>query len=186
LAVFFVKIEPLTLRDIDAPALIKASQEKDPSDSQIRTPSTGYAGLNLAHYVGKLLFTKSRPLITLGVVSIIVGLFILAGPHYRRSMTLDKATQRLTLKQPSWFFRAKAETYPFQNISEVRVERDRETMGQSEQNYRVSVVINHSEGIPLSRDYVNYKTVFPLSPAYRYNYKAAQTIVDRIQKFLNA
>jgi hypothetical protein len=186
LAIYFVRIEPLTLNEIDAPDLIKASQEKDPSDSQLRTPSTGYAGLNIAHYVGIVLLSKSRPIIPLGVAGIVIGLLILAGPHYSRSIILDKAGQRVTLKQPRWLFRSKKETYSFQDISEVRVERDRETLGRSNRNYRVSLVMSHHEGIPLGRDYVHYKTVFPLTESYRYSYQNARAIVERIQKFLSS
>jgi hypothetical protein len=186
LAIALIRVDPLTYIDAHAPALIRASQETDPSDSQLRAPSTGYAGLNLAHYVGELLFAKTRPFVALGILGVIVGLFIVLTPHHNRSVVLNKAAQQVILKQPKWFFRSKAERCSFQDVSEVRVERDRETAGRSEKNYRVALVISHSEGAPLSRNYIHYKTVFPLSETYRYDYKSAREVVDRIHTFLHA
>ena len=179
-----VRVEPLTYLDAAAPDLIEASQDRDPADSQLRAPSTGYAGLNLAHYVGQLMLSKQRPLLPLGLVSLLVGLFILAGPHYSRTVTLDKAGQQITLTRPRWFFLTKTETYPLQNISEVRAEWDRERTRRSDRKYRVELVIGHSEGTPLSHDYLFYKTVYPLTESYRYDWDKAQGIADEIQGFL--
>jgi hypothetical protein len=179
-----VRIEPLTYSEVDAPALIKASQDKNPSDSQLQTPSTGYAGLNLAHYVGQLLFNKQRPIVPLGFVAIAVGLFILIGPHYGQKITLDKTGQQVVLSRSKWFFRSQVESYPLQNISEVRAEPDREALGRSDRKYRAELVISHSEGLPLSRDYIYYRTVFPLTKAYHYDYAQAQEIVDEIRTFM--
>jgi hypothetical protein len=87
------------------------------------------------------------------------------------------------LKQPRWFFRSKIEMYPFHNISEVRVERDRAS-NRDKQNFGVNLVLSHSEGVPLSRDFVHYKTVFPLSESYRYDYDSAQNVANSISAFM--
>jgi hypothetical protein len=184
LVIMLVRVEPLTYLDAAAPDLIKASQERDPADSQLRAPSTGYASVNLAHYVGQLILSKQRPLLPLSLIALVVGLFILAGPHYNRTMTLDKAEQRVTLTRPRWFFMTRAETYPWQDISEVRADWDRETRQRSERKFRVELVIGHSEGAPLSRNYLFYKTVFPLTESYLYERDTAQGIVDGIRAFL--
>jgi hypothetical protein len=112
-----------------------------------------------------------------------VGLIILVGPYRSTKTTFDKSQQQVTLKQPRWFFRSKVEVYPFQNIAEVRVERDRFTRRKN-RNYGVSLVISHSEGAPLSDNYVHYKTVFPLSESFRYDYERARSVVDRINTFI--
>ncbi len=163
---------------------IALSQERDPADSQLRAPSTGYASLNLAHYVGQLLLSRQRPLLLLSLMAVLAGLFILAGPHYSRTISLDKTGQQVILTRPRWFFLTRTETYPLQNIFEIRADWDRERTRRAGRKYRVELVIGHSEGTPLSRDYLFYKTVFPLTESYRYDRETAQGIVAEIRGFL--
>ncbi len=184
LVIVLVRVEPLTYLDAAAPDLIKASQERDPADSQLRAPSTGYASLNLAHYVGQLLLSRQRPLLLLSLMAVLAGLFILAGPHYSRTISLDKTGQQVILTRPRWFFLTRTETYPLQNIFEIRADWDRERTRRAGRKYRVELVIGHSEGTPLSRDYLFYKTVFPLTESYRYDRETAQGIVAEIRGFL--
>ena len=185
LAVSLIKIRPLTSDVQRLPDLLESSRELLPAEAALQTSSPGgYGSLSVAHYVGELLFSEQRPVVVIGALGVLVGLLILLGPIYSRTVRLDKAGQQVILKQPRWFFRSKTEAHGFQYISEARVERDRETIGKTERNYRVDLVISHSEGTPLSRDFVHYKTVFPLTNSFRYDYKRAQAMVDRIQAFL--
>jgi hypothetical protein len=184
LVIVLVRVEPLTYLDAAAPDLIKASQERDPADSQLRTPSTGYASLNLAHYVGQLILSRERPLLLLSSIAILVGLVILTAPHRNRTVTLDKTGDQVRVTWPRWFFLTRAETYPLPHISEVRADWDRERSRRSDRKYRVELVIGHSEGAPLSHDYLFYKTVFPLTESYRYDRETAQGMVDEIRGFL--
>jgi|GEM_PF-2329581 len=184
LVIVLVRVEPLTYLDAAAPDLIKASQERDPADSQLRAPSTGYASLNLAHYVGQLLLSRQRPLLLLSLMAVLAGLFILAGPHYSRTISLDKTGQQVILTRPRWFFLTRTKTYPLQNIFEIRADWDRERTRRAGRKYRVELVIGHSEGTPLSRDYLFYKTVFPLTESYRYDWETAQGIAAEIRGFL--
>jgi hypothetical protein len=174
----------LTYLDAAAPDLIKASQERDPADSQLRTPSTGYASLNLAHYVGQLLLSRERPLLLLSALAVLVGLVSLAAPHRSRTVTLDKARQQVTLTRPRWFFLTRVETYPLSSISTVRTDWDRARRQPTDRKYRVELVIGHSEGAPLSHDYLFYKTVYPLTESYRSDRETAQEMVAQIRGFL--
>ena len=184
LVILLVRAEPLTYLDAAAPDLIKASQERDPADSQLRTPSTGYASLNLAHYVGQLILSKERPLLLLSAIAVLVGLVSLAAPHRSRTITLDKARQQVTLTRPRWFFMTRVETYPLSSISAVRADWDRARRQPTDRKYRVELVIGHSEGVPLSHNYLFYKTVYPLTESYRSNRETAQEMVDQIRGFL--
>ncbi len=185
LAVTLVRIRPITPEEASLPDLLESQQQVPSAESGIQTSSpAGYGGLSFVHYVGQLLFTEQRPVVPLGVLGIIVGLLIVVGPHYNQSLILDKTRQQVILKEPRSFFRSKIETYSFEDIAEVRVVRDRSATGKTDRNYRVDLVINHSEGIPLTPNYIHYVEVFPLSQAYKYGQKEAQTIVDRIQTFL--
>jgi hypothetical protein len=186
LAIFSVRVSPVLPEEVRLPSLLQ-SQQRDPSATEqtIQTSSaTGFGGLSLGQYLGEILFSGRRVFFLAGVAGISLGLLILVGPHSNRIIKLDKATQTVTIKHPGWFFRKKQVTYPFRDITEVRVERNRETRRRSKKNYRVDLVISHSEGAPLSRDYIHYKTIFPLTEAYRSSYQTAKQYVDEIQGFL--
>ncbi|MEW5957958.1 MAG: hypothetical protein AB1801_09560 [Chloroflexota bacterium] len=188
LAIGAVRLNPATPTELSLPDLLQ-SQQRMPSATEqtIQTSSpTGFGGLSLAQYVGKLLFTGWQGVALIGILAMMGGLLILLGPHYHQVISLDKATQTLTIKQSRWWLRTRVETYPFRDIAEIRVERDRETGRRAAKNYRGVLVISHSEGIPLSRDYVHYTTICPISAAYRYSYQHVQNLVDRVQGFLSA
>jgi len=182
--IFLVRVQPLDLLDLQEPALLRQQQEGQPElEPDFAEPSISETGYRLAFYFGRLLFTRERPVVVVALLGVITGLFILAGPYHSRKATFNKARQQVTLKEPRWFFRSKVEVHSFEQISEVRVERDW-TTGGSERNYGVNLIISHSEGAPLSSDYIHYKTVFLLSESYKYNYQMARDMVDRIGPYL--
>jgi len=185
-AVISVRVRPVMPEEVRLPNLLQ-NQQRDPSATEqtIQTSSaTGFGGLSLGQYVGEIFFRRLQGLSLAGLVGIGLGLLILLGPHSNRVVKFDKAKQTATVTQPRWFLRKKQETYPFRDVTEVRVERNRESSSRSKKNYRVDLVISHSEGVPLSRDYIHYKTIFPLTDVYRYSYQTAKKYVDEIQGFL--
>ena len=179
-----VRIQPLNQRELHLSSLFYYQQEGAASfEPEAQQSSVADTGFRLAYYVGRLSFTRERPIVALALVSIIAGFIIVVGPSRSETTTFDKAQQQVMLQQPGWFFRSKVESHPFQKVSEVRVERDRSNTRKG-QNFGVSLVINQSEGIPLSRNYIHYKTVYPLSGSYDYDYESAKNVVEQIQKFM--
>ncbi len=179
-----IRVRPVTFQDLQTPSLFLQQQVDNPAtDSEIETVSTNEAGYRIANYVGQLLFIRERPFVTLAVISIVVGGVILLGPFWGTRLTLDKANQQVQIKQPRWFFRTTVEQYPFSEVYEVRVERDR-LHSKSDRNFGANLVFSHYEGAPLSRNYVHYKTVFPLSESFRYDYQSAEAVVNTIHNFM--
>jgi hypothetical protein len=170
--------------DLQVSKLFYFEQESaDSFNPDTQNPSLAATGFRLTYYTGRLIFTRERPVVVVALVSLIAGLLILIGPFRGQVVTFDKSQQRVDLKRPGWFFRSHVETYPFQRISEVSVERERAST-KSERNFGVILSISHSEGAPLSRNYVHYKTVLPVSQAFRYDYDRAKTMAEQIKKFL--
>ena len=179
-----VRIQPLNQRELRLSSIFYQQQEGAASfEPEAQQSSVADASFRLAYYVGRLSFTRERPIVALALVSLIAGFIIVVGPHRGETITFDNSQQHVNLKQPGWFFRSKSEIHLFQKISEVRVERDRSNT-RSEQNFGVSLVINQSEGTPLSKNYVHYKTVHPLSESNQYDYENARNMVEQIQKFM--
>lgn len=184
LIIALIRVRPVTFQDLQTPSLFSLQHVDNPAtDSEIETISTNEAGYRIANYVGQLIFIRERPIISLAVISIVVGAFIVLGPFWGTKVTFDKANQQVQLKQARWFFRSAVERYPFSQVYEVRVERDR-SKDRSDKNFGANLVLSHHEGAPLSRDYVHYKTVFPLSESFRYNYQSAEAIVNTIRAFM--
>lgn len=179
-----VRVQPLSQSDLQLSRIFYEQQEgaasTDPEAQRLTFATTGF---RLAYYVGRLIFTRERPAIAVASLSIVVGLIILAGPARGQTVKIDKSQQQVELKQPGWFFRSHVKRYPLENISEVRVERGRAGI-TSGPNFGVNLIISHSEGRPLSRNYVHYQTVLSLSQAYRYDYDRAKTMVEQIRNFM--
>ena len=183
LAVFIVKVQPLGQPELQDPSLLRQQQAGRPEvEPNFQEPSPSEAGYRFARYIGQSLLYQERPLLVVTVLGIVAGLVILAGPFGYRLAKFDGARRQVVFKQPGWFFRSKVDSYAFGDISEVRVERDRSS--RNDRNYGVSLVIGHSEGAPLSRSYIFYKTVFPLSDSFRYDYSTAEKVVDQIRTFI--
>lgn len=184
LIVALIRTRPLTFYDQLTPSLFLLQHVDNPAtDSEIEPISTNEASYRIANYVGQLMFIRERPIITIAVISIVVGGVILLGPFWGTKVIFDKANQQVRLKQARWFFRSAVERHAFSEVYDVRVERDR-SKNRSAKNFGANLVFSHHEGAPLSRDYVNYKTVFPLSESFRYDYQSAETIVNTIRAFM--
>ncbi|MCP4681642.1 MAG: hypothetical protein GY864_04855 [Desulfobacterales bacterium] len=185
LIVSLIKVEPVGQVDFESSSE-SLHQEEDASieEPEAYSPSIPEISFRLAYRTGQLMVSGVRPIVILGVVGVIVGLFILVGPNRNKTIKFDKSQQQVSLKEPRWFFRSKVEKYSFEDISEVRIERDRSPGNEGDKNYGVNLVFSHSEGVPLTRNYIHYKTVFPLSEAYRYDYESAQDMVTHIRTFL--
>lgn len=184
LVVFLVRVQPLGQRELQDPSLLRQQQAGRPEvEPDFQEPSPSEAGYRFVRYVGQSLLNQERPLLVVAALGMIAGLVILAGPFGHRRAEFDGAHRRVVFKQPGWFFRGRAESYAFDDISEVRVERDR-TGRRNDRNYGVSLVIGHSEGAPLSRSYIFYKTVFSLSDSFRYDYPTAKKLVDQVRAFI--
>ena len=180
LIVSLLRIRPLSGTDLRPPRLIFQQEQTLEPESEIGKDAT----FRFAYQITKQTTSGLRPIIFLGVLGLIAGLTILLGPNRSDTVIFDKANKRLTLKQPRWFFRSEIETYPFEDIAEVRVERDRSSGTNNMNNYGVNLVLSHSQGTPLTNNYIHYKTVFPLSQSYRQDYQSSQTMVDTILNFI--
>lgn len=184
LVLFVVRVQPLGQPELQDPSLLRQQQAGRPEvKPDFQEPSPSETGYRFARYVGQSLLYQERPLLAAAALGIIAGLVIMAGPFGRRLAEFDAGQRQVVFKQPDWFFRSRQESYAFEDISEVRVERDRAGR-RNERNYGVSLVIGHSEGAPLSRSYIFYKTVFPLSDSFRYDYQSAREIADQIRAFI--
>ena len=116
-------------------------------------------------YLGRSLFISERAVVAGALLAALLGLIIILSPFDSSTASFNKATRRVTLKKPRWFFRSEVETHPFDTIAEVNVEQNR-SANRKERTYGVNLVIGHSEGLPLSRNYTYYITVFPLSASF--------------------
>lgn len=184
LTIILVRVQPLRQSDLQVSKLFDLQQESaDSYNPDAQNPSLAATGFRLTYYTGRLLFTRERPVVVLALLALVAGLLILIGPFRSQVVKFDKSRQQVELKQPRWFFRSHIETYSFQKICEVSVERERAST-KKERNFGVNLSISHSEGAPLSRNYVHYITVVPVSQSYRYDYDRARVMVQQIKKFL--
>ena len=169
----FVRIQTLPTSELLFPRF---------SEPSVAAPSASEVSVRLAYSVGKWSTHGRRPFVALAILGIIVGSIIVLGPNRSQTLIFDKSNQQLTIKKPRHFFRSKVERYDLTDISDIRVERDQSSKGQG---YGVTVVVSHSEGIPLNRNYIHYKKVFPLSRAYKYKQQQAKEMAQRIESFLS-
>ncbi len=184
LTTILASTQPLTQSDLQLSKIFYYQQESaDSFNPESQNISVEAISFKLTYYVGRLMFTRERPVLVLALLGFVVGFLILIGPIRSQVVKFDKSQQQVELKQPRWFFRSHLEIHPFQKISGVRVEREQAST-KSEHNFGVNLVISHSEGLPLSKNYVHYKTVFPVGQSYRYDYERAKTIVEQINSFL--
>lgn len=180
---WFVRLNPISLNEFRAPQDLFPENETNQTEIR-RTYETAEATFRVAHVVGKLTMTGERPLIIVAIGCLVIGLVIVLGPYRSQLVVFDKTKKRVILKQPRWFFRSKVEKHPWENISEISVERALTPNSNPEQCYGVTLIIRHSEGTPLSPNYIFYKTVFPLTATYQYNYQQAQQMANQINQFL--
>jgi hypothetical protein len=177
-------VQPVTFQDLRPPSLLAQQQVENPdTDSEIETVTGNEAAYQIANYVGHLIFVEERPFIVVAIASIVLGLLILVGPFRGARVTFDKTQQQVELKQARWFFLSATEHHPFDELYEVRIERDR-LKNRPDKSFGAVLVFSNHEGTPLSQDYINYKTVFPLSESFRYDYHYVETIIERIRVFM--
>ncbi len=171
------------LDELQPPTLFAYQQDGTPGVEGEVAAEADSAVFQFGNYIGLMLLARERLWTTLGSVAMLAGALILLGPYRPTVTTFDTKKRQVTVKQPRWFFRSKRDTCPFHNISAIRVERDR-VRTKPGRCFGANLIISHSEGRPLSEDYVHYTTVFPLSEQYRYDYPTAQAVVNRVQSFL--
>lgn len=182
LVVSLVRVRTLGEQELIFPRIAERL-EAGAEDPALAVPSSSEISLRLAYRLSKLSTDGARPFVALAILGIIVGSAIVMGPNRSQILIFDKSKQQLTIKYPRWFLRAHVQTHQLSEISDIRVERDHSPKAQGD--YGVSLVLSHSEGVPLNRNYIHYKKVFPLSEAYNYKQQSAQTIVERLTDFLN-
>lgn len=184
LTIILVRVQPLKQSDLQLSKIFYYQEESaDSFNPDTQNPSLAETGFRLTYYTGRLIFTRERPVVVLALLGLIAGFLIIIGPFRNQVVKFDKSQQKVALKQPRWLFRSHDETYPFERISEVSVARERAS-SRKERNFGVNLSISHSDGAPLSKNYVFYKTVFPVSQTYKYDYDRSKAMVDQIKKFL--
>ncbi|MDM8520811.1 hypothetical protein QUF64_12245 [Anaerolineales bacterium HSG6] len=185
LVLIFVRVDPLKQSDLQFAEMINAQQEgSDSFNPETQNSSMEATGFRLAYYVGRLTFTRERPIVILALLSVMAGFIMVTSPSrslFSQVVTFDKSKDEVEIKQPRWFFRSHVETYLLQKISEIRVERERDTT-KNRQRFSVNLIISHSEGKPLSRNYVHYKTVIPIRQSP--DYDSAEKLAQEIREFL--
>jgi hypothetical protein len=183
--IIWVKPQPLAPVKADILSMLRQQAEDPRLEPDYQPPSVGGVSLDLVGYTVGALFSGGRWLFLLGVASLLAGGTMALSPAGRsRKVSFSASPGQVSLTRPGWFFRSRTESYPFRNIAEARVERNPTFTGPAETCYRVCLVISHSEGTPLSPNFVSYKTVVPFS-RYRYDYHTCQKVVDRIELALN-
>ncbi len=184
LTTILVRVQPLSQSDLQPSKIFYYQQESaDSFNPETQNPSLEAIGFRLTYYLGRLIFTRERPVVVLALLALIIGFLILSGPFRSQVVKFDKSQRQVELKQARWFFGSHIETHPFQKISGVSVERERAST-KSELNFGLNLIISHSEGLPLSKNYIHYKTVFSVSQSYRYDYDQAKTMLEQINNFL--
>jgi hypothetical protein len=173
------------LDELQTPTLFTYQQDGTPGVEGEVEAQASTGAFKFAQYLGLLLLGRERLWTTLAGLAIITGVWVMLGPYRPITAVFDLSQQRVRVKQPRWFFRSKIDVFPLDNVSEVRVERDR-LRRKAANCFGAMLIISQSEGVPLTRDYVHYKTAFPLAKPFRYTYQTTQLLVDRIQGFLKA
>lgn len=179
-----IQVQPLTRRDLLDPTLFVQQQQLEPElEPDFEEPSVSETWYRLLLHVGRSIFLRERAVVGGALLVVLLGLIIILGPFDSTTASFDQAARQVTLRKPRWFFLSEVETYPFDTIAEVSVEQNR-SADRSDQTYGVNLVIGHSEGLPLSRNYTYYRTVFPLSASFKYDHDQAQAIAERIRAFM--
>lgn len=182
LVVSLVRVRTLREQELIFPRIAERLEARA-EEPALAVPSSSEISIRLAYRLSKLSTDGARPFVALAILAIIVGSTIVMGPNRSQTLIFDKSKQQLSIKEPRWFLRSHVKTYQLEDISDIRVDRDHSPKGQGK--YGVSLVLSHSEGLPLNRNYIHYKKIFPLSQAYKYKPQSAQTIVERVTDFLN-
>jgi len=185
LIVLLVRIEPLGY--IPEGLTLSEEQKGDADlDPEFEGPSAGKVGFELSRYASRQLLSGPRPLFLAGRLAIMIGLLLVLAPTRSRTIRLDKDKGQIIIQKPAWFFRFKEDKQDLKNLVDVIVEQNPEADDQvkAAAACRVDLVISHSEGIPLTPNYIYYRTIHPLSQRYRYTQETAQAMVERIQSFL--
>lgn len=182
LVVSFVRVRTLREEELIFPRIAERLEARA-EDPALAVPSSSEISIRLAYRLSKLSTDGARPFIALAILSIIVGGVLIMGPNRSQTFIFDKSKQELSIKEPRPFLRSHINTYQLNNISAIRVDRDHSPKGQGD--YGVSLVVSHSEGLPLNRNYIHYKKIFPLSQSYHYDQQSAQKIAERLMDFLD-
>lgn len=178
-----IQVQPLARRNLQDPTLLAQQQIDRELEPDFAAPSVSEAWYRLLLYLGRAIFIGERAAVGGASLAVLLGLIIILGPFDSPTASFNKTTRQVTLKKPRWFFRSDVETYAFDTIAEVNVEQNR-SVNRKEQTYGLNLVIGHSEGLPLSRNYTYYRTVFPLSASFKYSYDQAQAIAERVRTFM--
>lgn len=176
LIVLLMIIPPISADEL---MLSQSSAERIPNERDI---SGGEIGVLLLYRIGRIAGDGLRPLLGLAAIGIIAGIVMLLMPNPSMQIVFDSSAREVQIIRYDWFFRPGSETHQLEDISEIRVERSTEQIG--DKVYRASLVLSLSEGLPLTPNYVHYKKVFPFSQSYRYSYEGAHAFAEQVRKFL--
>ena len=175
--VFAVPYKLLHMQEIALPP-IQVLKERS-----VAPLSPGELLARLSDEGGRTVIRGQRPFLLAGFLSLIAGAGILFGYTTGQTVTFDKANRQISIKQPYRLFRTQTSHYGFDDLVDIRVERNRAFLSQGTRNYTVRLEFYlHDPDVKKPSDFV-YKKWCLLS-RYRLDHSRAQGIVAQISTFV--
>lgn len=174
-AILFRLIRVTTLVSDSLTELPRLAQiEEVPSPGEVMV-SLGYRGVRLATH-------GPRPIIGLGVLSLFAAGVILSRYKRGQVITFKKSDRQIILVESDQAHKTQPEQYPFEAISDVRIERDRSFTGKGDQVYTVQLEIDLNDPTEQGSDFVYKKQV--LLSRFKHSRAWAQEMVEKIESII--
>lgn len=177
LIVFAVPAKLLQMREIEPPPIrILRERGFDPP-----TPAELLA--RLSDESGRTLIRGQRPILLPGILSLIAGAVLLFSYTTGQTIIFDKPSRQVSIKQSHRPFRTQVSHFDFDDITDIRIDRNRAYLSKGPNNFtvRLEFDLNNPDAIQPS-DFV-YKRQWLLT-RYRLDQGEAQAIVDRVNAFV--
>lgn len=149
-AVFFRLIQLRTMLADDLTQLPLPAQSQQAS-------SSGEFVLRLSYEGVRSITRGARPVVGLGLLSLLAGAIVLASYRPGQVIAFDKTSRQVTMVEPDRFFRPQVAQYSFEAISAVRVERDRSFVSTGDDIFTVQLEISLND--PTQSDFVYKKPI---------------------------
>ena len=177
LIVFAVPVRLLQMRDIEPPPIrILRERGFDP-------PTSAELLARLSDESGRTLIRGQRPILLPGILSLIAGAALLFSYTTGQTITFDKPSRQVSIKQSHRPFRVQTSRFDFDDITDIRVDRNRSYLSKGSNNYTVRLTFDlNGPNTEKPSDFV-YKRQCLLS-RYKLDQTRAQAMVDRVSAFV--